>query len=51
MSYAEFKRKAREHQVRFRKEVLGVDYCKYPNVLHIADALKGLVFKMLIYAE
>ena len=44
MSYAEFKRKAREHQVQFREEVLGVDYCKYPNVLHIADALKGLVF-------
>lgn len=44
MSYSEFKRKAREHQVRFRKEILCVEYNKYPNVLNFADARKGLVF-------
>ena len=44
LSYSEFKRKAREHQVRFRKEILCVEYNKYPNVLNFADARKGLVF-------
>ena len=44
LSYSEFKRKAREHQVKFREEILCVEYNKYPNVLNFADARKGLVF-------
>ena len=44
LSYSEFKRKAREHQVKFREEILCVEYNKYPNVLIFADARKGLVF-------
>lgn len=44
LSYSEFKRKAREHQVKFREEILCVEYNKYPNVLNFADASKGLVF-------
>ena len=43
-SYSEFKRKAREHQVKFRENNLGVGYNKYPNVLNYDDAQKGLVF-------
>lgn len=42
--YAAFKSKAREHQVRFRENVLGVGYNKYDNVLKDADAQKGLIF-------
>lgn len=44
LSYSEFKRKAREHQVKFREDILCVEYNKYPNVLNFADARKGLVF-------
>ena len=44
LSYSEFKRKAREHQVKFREEILCVEYNKYPNVLNFSDARKGLVF-------
>ena len=44
LSYSEFKRKAREHQVKFREEILCIEYNKYPNVLIFADARKGLVF-------
>lgn len=44
LSYSEFKRKAREHQVKFREDILGVGYNQYPNVLSFADARKGLVF-------
>ena len=44
LSYSEFKRKAREHQVKFREDILCVEYNKYPNVLIFADARKGLVF-------
>lgn len=44
ISYSEFKRKAREHQVKFREDILGVGYNQYPNVLSFADACKGLVF-------
>ena len=44
LSYSEFKRKAREHQVKFREEILCVEYNKYPNVLYFSDARKGLVF-------
>ena len=43
-SYSEFKRKARAHQVKFRENILGVGYNKYPNVLNYTDAQKGLVF-------
>lgn len=43
-SYSEFKRKAREHQVKFRENNLGVGYNKYPNVLNYDDAQKGLIF-------
>lgn len=44
LSYEAFKRKAREHQVQFRKNELCVGYYKYPNVLNSADARKGLIF-------
>ena len=44
LSYAEFKRRARAHQVDFREKELKVGYYKYPNVLNYADARKGLVF-------
>ena len=44
LSYAAFKSKAREHQVRFCENVLGVGYNKYNNVLKDADAQKGLIF-------
>ena len=43
-SYETFKRKAREHQVQFRENELGVGFYKYPNVLNFADARKGLIF-------
>lgn len=42
--YAEFKRKARAHQVLFREKELGVDYNVYPNVLNCSDAEEGLIF-------
>lgn len=44
VSHEAFKRKAREHQVLFRERELGVGFCKYPNVLAMSDARKGLVF-------
>lgn len=44
LSYSEFKRKARVHQIKYREEVLGVGYNKYPNVLNLTDGRKGLVF-------
>ena len=44
LSYDMFKRKAREHQVQFRENNLGVGFYKYPNVLKIDDANKGLIF-------
>ena len=44
LSYEAFKRKAREHQIQFRKRELGVGFYKYPNVLNYADARKGLIF-------
>jgi hypothetical protein len=44
LSYAAFKSKAREHQVRFRENILGVGFNKYDNVLNYADARKGLIF-------
>lgn len=44
MSYAEFKRKAREHQIKFRENELGVGCHNYPNVLKYSDAKKGLIF-------
>ena len=44
MSYAEFKRRAREHQIRFREQELGVGYHNCPNVLKYGDARKGLIF-------
>lgn len=43
-SYAEFKRRAREHQVQFREQELGVGYHLYPNVLTYEDASRGLIF-------
>lgn len=43
-SYIQFKHRAREHQVCFREQELGVGYCVYPNVLSKEDAKRGLVF-------
>ena len=43
-NYSEFKRKARAHQIEFRKNYLGVEHNKYPNVLTFDDAQKGLIF-------
>ena len=44
ISHLEFKRRAREHQVRFRTEELKVGYHTYPNVLTQGDARRGLIF-------
>ena len=44
LSYEAFKRKAREHQVQFRENELGVGFNKYPNVLNDVDARKGIIF-------
>lgn len=44
LSYEAFKRKARQHQIEFRENELGVGFYKYPNVLKLEDAKKGLVF-------
>ncbi len=43
-SYEAFKREAREHQIHFRETELEVGYYKYPNVLKLNDAKKGLIF-------
>ena len=43
-NYSEFKRKARAHQIEFRKNYLGVEHDEYPNVLTFDDAQKGLIF-------
>lgn len=44
LSFEDFKRKAREHQIDFRENELGVGFYKYPNVLKLNDAKKGLIF-------
>lgn len=44
LSFEDFRRKAREHQIDFRKNELGVGFYKYPNVLKLNDAKKGLIF-------
>ena len=44
LSYSEFKRKAREHQVKFREEILCVEYNKYPNVLNLLMLAKDWCF-------
>lgn len=44
LSFEAFKRKAREHQIDFRENELGVGFYKYPNVLKLNDAKKGLIF-------
>ena len=44
LSFEAFKRKARGHQIDFRESELGVGFYKYPNVLKLNDAKKGLIF-------
>lgn len=44
LSFEDFKRKAKEHQIDFRENKLGVGFYKYPNVLKLNDAKKGLIF-------
>lgn len=39
-----FKGRAREHQIKFRKEVLKVDKGDFETFLNEADALKGMIF-------
>jgi hypothetical protein len=39
-----FKERAKLHQIKFRKEVLGVGYNDYETILTDADAQQGLIF-------
>lgn len=44
ISYEDFKRRARAHQVKFREDFLTVHYDEYENVLTPSDAAEGLIF-------
>jgi hypothetical protein len=39
-----FKERAKRHQIKFRKEVLGAGYDGYETILNDTDAQKGLIF-------